>query len=357
MFSENLLYAIKNGGLNATTLQSLLVADVSYREALQRLYATPGLLKELLLSDTAMEICFGSEKAGELFVGYERPFYDYVYSNSAGIQSVKHLIRNKYCVQYLFSNNNYHYITRSTTFRDAFKTMFNAAPNDFAVKRQVFTSSGTWTYPGSLSFLAVLCIGAGGNGVAGTDILRYRTGGGGGESECVVATTSLPSSNQTVTIGTATPTTANLQVESTSFGAFCTALGGFNGEASVGSTNTVGSGAGGGTTTGGGRNSCDDTDITNAVVMTRNWAQKGGNGGIFNSGVYTAATQGLVGTAGTGGGSTNATAGGAYGNGGGGNYSTGTGANASANTGSGAGSTYTTDYTGGSGICIVWWVE
>lgn len=366
MFAQNLLYAIKNGGLNATQLQDLLVADVDYRNALQKIYQTPGLAKELILSDTAMSVCFGSEKAGELFVGKERPFYDVVLSNSVATTTVKHLIRNKYCAQYLFPSSQYHSLTRVTNIRDAFKTMFNADPNGFALKRQVFTSSGTWTKPSTLSFLAVTCVGGGGNT---RDTKNYVTGGSGGETKNVVLYSSFPSSDVTVTISDpSSVTTAGAQVPSTSFGSTCVAEGGRNAEESDNGDGDFVSKAGtarlgGGSTTGGGRLSCDDVDLQNCVVNTRSFSVQGGNSGYCSTTIIERPPTilGLVGTLAeitgtyplyTG------TAPTGIGNGGfpylidttpsyvaGGN-----------NTGNGA-SGRATNTGGGTGLCVVWWVE
>lgn len=366
MFAENLLYAIKNGGLNATQLQTLLVADVDYRDALQKIFKTPGLLKKLILSDTAMSVCFASEKAGELFVGYERPFYDVVLSNSVATTTVKHLIRNKYCAEYLFPSNQYHTLTRVTSIRDAFKTMFNATPNDFALKRQVFTSSGTWTKPSTLSFLAVTCVGGGGNG---RNTQNYVTGGSGGETKNIVLFSSFPSSNVTVTVSDpSTVTTAGAQVPSTSFGSTCVAEGGRNAEESDNSdgdflTQAGTARVGGGSTTGGGALSCDDVDLQNCVVNSRNFSVVGGNSGLWSTvAVPVAPTiMGLTGTlAGVSGTNpsftiTNPTG---IGNGGapGGVLMTPNGIVATANTGNGAsGSLANTG--GGTGLCVVWWVE
>jgi hypothetical protein len=366
MFSKNLLYAMKNGGLNTSQLQSLLVADSSYRDALTQIYTRPGLIKELILSDEAMSVCFGSEKAGELFVGKERPFYDVVISNFVATQTVKHLIRNKYCSQYLFPNNQYHILTRTTTFRDAFKTMFNANPNDFALKRQVFTSSGTWTRPSTLSFLAVTCVGGGGNT---RDTKNYVTGGSGGETKNVVLYSSFPSSDVTVTISDpSSVTTAGAQVPSTSFGSTCIAEGGRNAEESENGDGDFASKAGtarlgGGSTTGGGRLSCDDVDLQNCVVNTRNFSVQGGNSGLWTTiAIPVAPTlQGLTGTLATITGTSpnfTITSPTGFGNGGApGNPSTTpisiVGGN---NTGNGA-SGRATNTGGGTGLCVVWWVE
>lgn len=366
MFAENLLYAIKNGGLNATQLQDLLVADVDYRNALQKIYSIPGLMKELILSDTAMSVCFGSEKAGELFVGKERPFYDVVLSNYVATTTVKHLIRNKYCVQYLFPNNQYHSLTRVTAFRDAFKTMFNADPTGFALKRQVFTSSGTWTRPSTLSFLAVTCVGGGGNT---RDTKNYVTGGSGGETKNVVLYSSFPSSDVTVTISDpSSVTTAGAQVPSTSFGSTCVAEGGRNAEESNNGDGDFVSKAGtarlgGGSTTGGGRLSCDDVDLQNCVVNTRSFSVQGGNSGLWSTvAIQVAPTiMGLTGTlAGVSGTDPffTITAPTGIGNGGAPGFATTTPASivGGVNTGNGA-SGRATNTGGGTGLCVVWWVE
>jgi hypothetical protein len=97
---------------------------------------------------------------------------------------------------------------------------------------QVFTSSGTFTVPATITAVKVTVVGGGGNG-ANVTTSNFAGGGGGGGGTAIEFVTGLtPGGTVTVTVGTAGNTS--------SFGSFCSATGG----ASV-STNGTAGGAGG----------------------------------------------------------------------------------------------------------------
>lgn len=221
------------------------------------------------------------------------------------------------------------------------------------LKSQTFTSTGTWTAPASIKAMSVFGVGGGASGRANTS---GGGGGGGGEIECLnVPLASLPSTNQTVTIGAGGTSGSSGIGGNTTVGALFTASGA-----------TFGSGAGGGSTTNGGYiNFTDWESPFTAAFQCFNASQKGG-------------TQTIPGTSGTLGGpggdglpgsggnpsydSTGSTGGRAYGGSGGsaGQTSNLGGNNASANTGGGGGGadsagTYAGD--GGSGIAVIYWLE
>lgn len=213
-------------------------------------------------------------------------------------------------------------------------------------KSQVFTASGTFPVPKGVGAIRVLLVGAGGGGYPDT----YGGGGGGGEIVDRIIPVS-PSTSYPVTI--APTTAAGSNGLSSTFGSILTARGGKAG------TNTRG-GAGGGCGTSGFAVSSSDT------------IYEFSNGGFYWA--YSDRTEGMNGISsgtsisGGGGGSENKNGGNVIGFGtgglaassqGGGGASYGNGANGAAaaqpNTGGGGGGG--AGGQGGSGICIVYWVE
>jgi hypothetical protein len=365
MFADNLLYNLVNGLISVGDLQTLLVNDANYRTALQQIFLNPVKCETLVNSSTAMERVFSTEKGGELFVNYEYPAFYFIQNNSS--TNFKHLLKNSYCVEYLLGNSNAYYaITRNSTIYNDLKSDFNANPSLYKIKRQVFTSNGTWTRPATLKYVATVCVGAGGG--RGASALINQTGGSGGEVKVVKLITGLPVSNVTIEVGLSTPTTDDTTVQSSRFVGICTALGGRNGLTTASGDISATRRTGGGSTYGGGRASCDDVDLVNAVVMTRNWAQQGGSSGaVANFPTDKDGTQGLSGAGGILSGAV-FTAPTGYGSGGAAwnqphygyiptdpnpplPYSS-----PAANSGCGA-NAYSTNVEGANGLVVVWWVE
>lgn len=225
--------------------------------------------------------------------------------------------------------------------------------------RNVFTSSGTWTYPGALSDLMVLLIGGGGSGAISFSSSNYATGGGGGEILAKKLTGVV--ANQTVTIGTGGTKSSTIAANGTaggssSFGSLATAAGG---GAGVYNASAYVSAAGGGTT-------------TQASWLDKNWTTAFWQpvldvvGGASQTGCqYTYYRQAIdatrtftLGTAGAQQGG----AGTGYAAGGGNVYGTSSqqGASAAANSGCGGGATVASSGTanagqGGSGLVVVYY--
>ena len=224
------------------------------------------------------------------------------------------------------------------------------------LKSQTFTSTGTWTAPATLRAMSIFGVGGGASGVASTVGGR---GGGGGEIECLnIPLASLPSTNQTVTIGAGGTSGSSGNGANTTVGALFTASGATWG----------GAGSGGGTTTNGGYINFTDWEYPlTTAFQCFTASQQGGNGGAGNTTISaTLGNPGEDGLPGSGGNpcydSSGATAGRAYGGGGGGsaNSSSTNGSAADANTGGGGGGTDgggTYGGNGGSGIAVIYWLE
>jgi hypothetical protein len=189
---------------------------------------------------------------------------------------------------------------------------------------QTFTSSGTWTKPGSGTIAMIECIGGGGSG--GKRSSGSGAGGGGGGYNIAWKALSSLGATETVTVGaggaaqSANSTNGNAGGNST-FGAHLTAYGGGGG--GQGSSGGTG-GSGGGQTSAGGTASvtpggpllraeaCLDDGYSSCTVP--NIYQ--GSGGTTAVGSSIAGTSGVV--HGGGGGSKNIGGGSIYGGGGGG---------------------------------------
>ncbi|MBI1272907.1 MAG: hypothetical protein GC131_02335 [Alphaproteobacteria bacterium] len=245
-----------------------------------------------------------------------------------------------------------------------------------SVDTQTFTSSGTWTKPGSGSMTLIECIGGGGGGARQSS--GYAGGGGGGGySYRWIATSSL-GSTETVTIGAGgtgqTTNNANGGVGgTTTFGSWVSAYGGGGGESEQGNggggggmlaagTNTTGSGqssvpatAGDGTAGDGGTYVYYDCGCNNcyAYALPKGGSFGGGGGGCRRCNNNNAYAGGSSAFGGGGGGSANTTSGGSskYG-GAGGAGSTGTGT-AGTQPGGGGGGGRSAGGAGGAGRCVV----
>lgn len=219
------------------------------------------------------------------------------------------------------------------------------------LKRQIFTSSGTFTAPSAgMAARLILLIGAGGCGSVSQSTNTIGGGGGGGGETKVLYEPSPANTSVSITIGAAGET-QEANGGNTIAGALLTALGG------SGANDTVG-GVGGGTTTNSGRTNLNDTDILNAVWPSLvSFAQKGGDGGDGTTGTGESGEQGL-----TGAGGGQHLAGTGYGSGGGGG-GTGNvqGENGIVNSGCGSGGDDKTNdteaLTSGSGLGIFYYIE
>jgi hypothetical protein len=278
--------------------------------------------------------------------------------------SIAALLDSPYAKSVMFDN-----ATNYQIFKNA------AAQVGAKLKKQFFTSSGTWTVPsGGINRMSAVAIGGGGGGAGAGSGTNASNGGGAGQ---IVATgtlkTSLPAANSTVSVtignggsgssGAGTglnPLTASAGGNggSSSFGAYATALGatgktgGFTGTASgalIDITDTTSailwhltpmniSGGDGGVrgSNGSGNNA--------GLTPTGEYGGAGGGGGAgsitFSNGVTTTSLPGTGGNSGEFGAGNYPTVGGAGGsknNGGGGGGGNGDGSSGSGNRSGGAG--------------------
>ena len=113
---------------------------------------------------------------------------------------------------------------------------------------QVFTSSGTWTNPGSVTKVKVTVVGG---GQAGNYVFSSaRSGGGGGAGGTAIEVATIPTSPVAVTVGAGgaiSPANGNttnglpgLPGGVSSFGAYCSATGGYRASPAVNSNNITG---------------------------------------------------------------------------------------------------------------------
>jgi hypothetical protein len=247
-------------------------------------------------------------------------------------------------------------------------TALGGAAGTYAVDRQTFNSSSTWTKPSSGNYTLIECWGAGGSGAKSNGSNNFCGGGGGGGYNWRFIATSSLASTETVTIGAggAARTTAQGGADggNTTFGSWVTAYGGSGG---LGVTYIYYGGAGGGQLsaasgiTSGTPNIFESyvtSQYTGSPGATNDSLFLGGGGGYFTSVVGDASVWGgggggngcssTNGTGTAGGTSTNGGAGGAGGNG----TTSGT---AGTQPGGGGGGTWngTTSGAGGAGRCIV----
>lgn len=178
---------------------------------------------------------------------------------------------------------------------------------------QVFTSSGTWTNPGTVDKVKVTVVAGGGSGGAGAGGVPQHGGGGGGAGGAAIEVISFPTStNVPVTVGNggaarATPysytgTNGN-NGGTSSFGSYCSATGGEAGRG-VNQPNAYGDGGNG---SGGNINiQGGDGDLHENVDHNG----RGGNSIMGSGGAISTTDSAFVGLAGRGYGSGGA--GGAY---------------------------------------------
>lgn len=357
MRAQHIAHLLLGGYIDSTALETALTTNDQFAGAWKRLLRS-GTAKALIASPASFDIIAGSATAfGQLL---ELSGAQLAASDSA----TEAISNNSTAIKTVVTNSTYLNLWNNVP---ANKTRLQARINASGskLKRQEWTSSGTWTAPGTpIVALSIFAVGGGGNGGAGGNAgsAQAGCGGSGAESKTVVLTSSLPVSNQTVTVGSSTA--------ASSFGSIATASAGVNG-----GTGTNAQTTGGGTDSG----SIYDTSPTTAIFQPTNASKQGGVGGagFSNTSNFNGQTggAGLTGSGGSGGSSAGGSAlgGGAgtgFGSGGGSGSgiwpsgaAAGSGSAASANTGSGGGgggasaSTTGAGSLGGSGLVIAYWVE
>ena len=227
---------------------------------------------------------------------------------------------------------------------------------DHLVKRQVFTSGGTWTRPENVDYARVICVGGGGGGGQGQ---TNGGGGGGAAGQITDVVVNVTDASYSVTIGTGG--TATNDGTDTTFGSLVTGSGGAKG---TNSNPGVQGGDGGQCDTFG----ASDFGAGGVGVNAAGAPARSGSGGGAGHGTEDGASGGVGfngngGTGGTEAGSGGGGGGGAGYNGNGGNgasdfHATGSTAGTGFGSGGGGGSGGSTAGAAGTaGICIVEWSQ
>lgn len=359
MRAQHIAQLLLGGYIDSAALETALTTNDAFLGAFNRLLKS-GTVKALLSSSTAFGVIAGSTSAFAALLDQSGELL------AASDSATTAISDNSNAIKTVVTNATYLNLWQNVP---ANKTRLQARINASGskLKRQEWTSSGTWTAPGTpIVALSVFAIGGGGNGgIGGWDGGSTRaetgSGGSGAESATKSATTSLPTTNQTVTVGAVTA--------ASSFGAFLTAAGG---ESGIKGTFYP---AGGGSDV----SAIYDTDFQNAIWQPNTASKRGGDGGwsfnITNNSNGNPGVAGLTGSGGAagtqgGGSAVSAGAGSGAGSGGGGGAAIYPGGAAGANGASvGAGnygcgggggsgtSGASTGGTGGSGLVIAYWVE
>jgi hypothetical protein len=342
--------------ISSATFETLL-ASASYRSAWGSMCNRRAAIKAIAGSAVAMAIVAGSTTASTDLLAFPE-------SKTVVFQSGKAL---KAIV------NN---ATGRTVWAPTLSFMLASNPGLIKLKRQVFTASGTWTYPahvapGALEDVRTVCVGGGGGGAGISGAISGAGGGGGGGA--LVATVLSPASltiSQAITVGAAGTGSSGTGASgggTTSFGAFASAAGGSPGTGVTVNLTVGAGGAGGGAASSG--------NWYSTAILTAAWQDaavvRGGAGGAGHAttgvtgGSATSANALTLGAGGAGGVGSAAQPGGPYsGGGGGGSYLSGSGAIATATSygagGSGAGNNGSGSLTGRDGVvgcCVVHWIE
>lgn len=324
------------GAINATALETLM-ANTTYRAAWQLMCTKRFTIRSVTASATAMAIIAGSTLASTDLVNANEGRMA-VFQSGAAIKAV------------LDST-----AVSRPIWASAIRFAVNTYPGIIKLKRQIFTASGTWTYPahvapGALVDARGFAVGGGGASASnnGTAPIAGGSGGGGEVKAAALATASI-TGNLTITVGAS--------ATASSIGALLTAAAGGSGSAPAAATG----GTGGGAASSG---ACYDTAFLTAFWQDA-FNAKGGNGKTGGSSTAgdncTSATGQVIGTGGAA--TLSASAGLAYGGGGGApGGGVGAGGVGPANSGAGGGgngtsSSGTTTQAGGTGLVIMYWIE
>lgn len=242
-----------------------------------------------------------------------------------------------------------------------------------------FTSNTTWTVPSNVNYIDIFCVGGGGGGGSGdygSSGVRCGGGGGGGYTNTQLSVPVSPNTSINIVVGAggAPATNGGSTYITINGNNYCVANGGERGQSGF---STI-SGRGGNGGSGGGGSASFRTSLPAYGYPAGNGGSNGSNGGSSDGGggggtgqnSTTYSFNGVLYSGGGGGGGYQppASARGFGGSGGGGNGADAMGNSGSAgspNTGGGGGGGYGTSnsngnrigYSGGSGICLIRYVE
>lgn len=267
----NLWKGILNGDYTYSQLQTALgtasrLADFRQicvsESAVSQLIQVPEIWDIIKLSSIARENIFKIESSAKIWASNRYAIDETMKIGSAAAKAL-----NSTASYFALKDNadNWNYL----------KTLVNNSGKSSKLKAQGFlqaNGSQTWTYPvGGITAINIIGIGGG------------HVNGGGGEVVIETRTSSLPSTDQSVSFPSPSPRTNAV------FGSYVTALGAGSG------------GIGGGSDVNGGYRSIPDYDIENTPWLPYSCNAKGGDGNAAKAGGVNTGVWGIGGTGGVGG--------------------------------------------------------
>lgn len=331
--------ALLGGSLTSSQLESELSTPYNLG-AFRKMLGISFVRRQLLNDPSILNIIFNSDKAATALLS-DFDALNYIATSDNIINTI---VSNPTALKAMLTNDTAFFNVKNSSLYAKIQAKVNVSGSK--LKRQIFTSSGTFTIPISgLAACTVFLVGSGGATTAGGigGVGGYGPGGGGGGETKVFKFTTMPSSNVAVTVST-----------TSSFGGFAIAAAG---SSSINAAVFPNGGTGGGSTSGTVPLSVDYSPTT-AAWQPNNYSVKGGDGGsgemLATSTARTVGGSGWYGTSALGVTSTG------FGMGGSGGTATSSGSAPTTTATYGNGCTPTTSTTGGpgsAGIVIVYYIE
>lgn len=258
--SLNLL--LLGGGITSSQLESEL-STPSTLGAFRKMLSISSVRKQLLIDTSILNIIFNSEKALTTLLSDENAL-NLIGSSDTLVASITQSTAALKAI--INSDSIFLAIKNNSTFYTKLQNRVNASSSK--LKRQIFTTNGTFTIPGTgLAACTAFLQGGGGGITPAAASPNYGSGGGGGGETKVYKFTTMPTSNIAITVG--------LPSNPSILGSFATAAAG---STSVSVNAAFNGAAGGGITSGTIPISVDYSPLT-AIYELGNYSVKGGGGG------------------------------------------------------------------------------